>query len=75
LFRFSPEELKKGKKVSLNKKREEKMKFILNIYNFVIFIKHDKSTDPIGIFVPTTNWRDSNTTSYDTSETTHDEDL
>jgi len=60
ILRITPEEFSKGKKEEKKTLREKQKKYletVKNIVNFVVLIKTDKTDEPMGFFVPLSNWR------------------
>ena len=59
ILRITPEEFSKGKKESKKSLREKQIKYletVKRIVNFVVLIKTDKTDEPMGFFVPLSNW-------------------
>ena len=56
ILRITPEEFSKGKK-TLREKQKKYLETVKNIVNFVVLIKTDKTDEPMGFFVPLSNWR------------------
>ena len=60
IFRITPEEFSKGtkeEKKTLRQKQQKILETVKRIVNFVVLMKTDKTDEPMGFFVPMSNWR------------------